>query len=94
VNATAGACNHALGKLKDAHSDYEACMNEDLPPSAASETRQFQALAYYQRELTVYLARVQDKSVVHFCIDKDLDPMFKEHWSRQVRAVPHKFHLQ
>ena len=52
------------------------------------ETLNFRAVAYYQGEICVYLNGKLDCDVLHFSIDRDLDPEFKECWAKQMLPTP------
>lgn len=84
----AGACNHALGRLALAYADYDAAFGEKVSTAVAQETLNFRAVAYYQGEICVYLHRKLDADILHFSIDRDLDPEFKECWAKQTLPTP------
>ncbi len=53
-------CNHALGLVRDAVRDYDACLTWSRPPGSTGtnrtlpeETRAFQFLAFYQKEVNM-----------------------------------------
>jgi hypothetical protein len=84
----AGACNHALGRLALAYADYDAAFGETVSQHVPQETLNFRAVAYYQGEICVYLNSKLDADVLHFSIDRDLDPEFKECWAKQMLPTP------
>ena len=84
----AGACNHALGRLALAYSDYDSAFGEAVTQQVPQETLNFRAVAYYQGEICVYLNSKIDADVLHFSIDRDLDPEFKECWAKQMLPTP------
>lgn len=74
-----GACQHALGYHQEAVQDYERAFsidsgNKDKIPD---EARSQQFLAFYQKELALYIRKHLDDSITAFCPDKDLHPIFK-----------------
>lgn len=75
----AGACQHALGYHQDAVHDYEKAFSIDSgnKDKVSDETRSLQFLAFYQKELALYIRKHLDDPVAAFCLDKDLHPIFK-----------------
>ena len=88
----AGACNHALGRLALAYADYDSAFGTTVGSSAAQETLNFRATAYYQGEICVYLQKKLDADVLHFSIDRDLDEEFKELWAKQQMPTQKLLH--
>ena len=75
----AGACQHALGYHGLAVKDYERafCIDAGEKDKVPDEARQQQFLAFYQKELALYIRAHLDDPVESFCLDKDLHPIFK-----------------
>jgi hypothetical protein len=76
MSQSAGACNHALGFYKAAIKDYTrafAIQGEKL----SEDVRQFQALAFLQRDLVYYAYNHLDENVHDFSLDQDIHPLFK-----------------
>lgn len=73
-----------MGRLAAAYTDYDAAFGEAVGNTTAQETLNFRATAYYQGEICVYLHKKLDADVLHFSIDRDLDPEFKECWAKQT----------
>lgn len=76
---SAGACQHALGYHKEAVHDYERAFSIDSSnkEKVSDEARAQQFLAFYQKELALYIRKHLDDPVTAFCLDKDLHPIFK-----------------
>jgi hypothetical protein len=92
LGGSAGACNHAIGRLALAYADYDAAFGATVSPAAAQETLNFRATAYYQGEICIYLQRKLDADVLHFSIDRDLDEEFKEMWAKQQMPTQKLLH--
>jgi hypothetical protein len=91
MDAAAGACQHAMGRLADAYADYDAAFGFDVsnnPQYITQEALSFRNTAYYQGEICVYLQKKLDQDILHFSIDRDLDPEFKEMWAKQQMPNP------
>jgi hypothetical protein len=83
LRGAAGACLHAMGRLAAAYAEYDTAFGFEVPTPAAQETLAFRNTAYYQGEICVYLQKKLDAHILHFSIDRDLDPEFKEMWAKQ-----------
>uniref|UniRef100_A0A383VVQ9 Uncharacterized protein n=1 Tax=Tetradesmus obliquus TaxID=3088 RepID=A0A383VVQ9_TETOB len=87
-------CYHALGYARAALADYEACMNckprVDEGP-AGEESRMFQFLSFYQREMALFTAHSLDRRAADFCLDSELTPLFKECWCKKGAPSPELF---
>lgn len=59
--------------------DYEKAFSIDSgnKEKVPDEARSQQFLAFYQKELALYIRKHLDDSVTAFCLDKDLHPIFK-----------------
>ncbi|CAI7897050.1 unnamed protein product, partial [Closterium sp. NIES-53] len=79
------SCLHALGYFPQAIQAYSAILALQLPPGV-DQTKQFQA--FYQRELTAYLAQRRSKPVTAYSIDDDMHPTFKELWAKRIAYAP------
>ncbi|KAL3144958.1 hypothetical protein ABBQ32_003464 [Trebouxia sp. C0010 RCD-2024] len=81
-----GACQHALGYHKEAVQDYERAFSIDSSnkEKVSDEARAQQFLAFYQKELALYIRKHLDDPVTAFCLDKDLHPIFKEQWCKKA----------
>ena len=77
-----GVCYHALGYMSEAVRDYEECMRVNKP-DASEETRSFQYLSFYQKEMALYLYSNFDKKTHEYCLDCDIQPLFKELWAKK-----------
>jgi hypothetical protein len=77
-----------MGRLALAYADYDAAFGEPVSQHVPQETLNFRAVAYYQGEICVYLNSKIDADVLHFSIDRDLDPEFKECWAKQMLPTP------
>ncbi|CAI5498518.1 unnamed protein product [Closterium sp. Naga37s-1] len=66
---------HALGIFSEAVQLYDSFLGINFPPDE-ERTKQFQA--FYQRELTCYLAMRRHKPLPALKIDDELNPTFKE----------------
>ena len=88
----AGACHHAMGRLALAYADYDAAFGETVGNNSAQETLNFRATAYYQAEICVWLQKRLDQDVLHFSIDRELDPEFKECWAKQAMPTQKLLH--
>jgi tetratricopeptide (TPR) repeat protein len=77
-----GVCYHALGYMREAVRDYEECMSVNKP-DASEETRSFQYLAFYQKEMALYLYSNYDKKTHEYCLDCEIQPLFKELWAKK-----------
>jgi len=75
----AGACQHALGYHDQAVHDYEKAFSIDSgnKEKVPDEARSQQFLAFYQKELALYIRKHLDDPVLSFCLDKELHPIFK-----------------
>eukprot|EP00210_Caulerpa_lentillifera_P002409 g2310.t1 len=80
------ACYHALGWHDDASEDYTQCMQFEkyLEKDDPIERRQFVILAFYQKEMCLFLHHNLDTPINEFCIDKELSPLFKELWCKKM----------
>lgn len=72
-----GACQHALGRTAEAVGDYKRVFSMEAGEKLGEEARARQFLAFYQREMALYMARKQHADVRAFCLDRDLHPIFK-----------------
>ncbi|CAI5507807.1 unnamed protein product [Closterium sp. Naga37s-1] len=79
------SCLHALGYFPQAIQAYSAILALQLAPGV-DQTKQFQA--FYQRELTAYLAQRRGKPVTAYSIDDDIHPTFKELWAKRIAYAP------
>ena len=79
VCGRAGACQHALGYHDQAVHDYEKAFSIDSgnKEKVPDEARSQQFLAFYQKELALYIRKHLDDPVLSFCLDKELHPIFK-----------------
>ncbi|GAX83792.1 hypothetical protein CEUSTIGMA_g11217.t1 [Chlamydomonas eustigma] len=75
-------CYHALGYIKEAVRDYEACMSW-TKGLATEETRAFQYLSFYQKEMALYLYHNLDRGMKDMCLDAETQPLFKELWCKK-----------
>ena len=77
--ASTGACHHALGYHQEAVHDYEKAFSIDggNKEKVSDEARSQQFLAFYQKELALYIRKHLDTPIAAFCLDKDLHPIFK-----------------
>lgn len=73
------ACYQAMGRHADAVRDYMCCMEfeKSLEKEDGEERRQLVVLAFYQKEMSLYLRHKIDVPVSQFCMDIDLPPIFK-----------------
>lgn len=73
------ACYHALGNHKNAVADYIRCLDFEgkLQKDEPSDRVQLVVLAFYQKELALYVYHKLDAPVASFCMDKDISPIFK-----------------
>lgn len=73
------ACYHAIGLHSNAVRDYLCCMEyeKSLEKDDEEERRQMMYLAFYQKEMALYLRHQLDVPVSEFCMDIDLPPIFK-----------------
>ncbi|GJP42502.1 hypothetical protein CLOM_g2056 [Closterium sp. NIES-68] len=87
------SCLHALGHFPQAIEAYSAILTMHLPPGV-DQTKQFQA--FYQRELTAYLAHRRAKPMTAYSVDDDMHPTFKELWAKRIAYTPlfPGYHLQ
>ncbi len=73
-------CYHALGAAREAVRDYDDCLSA-VPrggmANATDETRQFQFLSFYQKDLVLYQYRSLDRRTAEFCPDAELPDVFK-----------------
>lgn len=74
------SCLHAVGLHAEAAREYDAC----LSLSSGVEERVIQYLAFYQREVAFYTASKWKDPLSMFQLDADLDPLFKEAWSKKL----------
>ncbi|CAI5467722.1 unnamed protein product, partial [Closterium sp. Yama58-4] len=79
------SCLHALGYFPQAIQAYSAILALQLAPGV-DQTKQFQA--FYQRELTAYLAQRRGKPMTAYSIDDDMHPTFKELWAKRIAYAP------
>lgn len=82
-----GACHHALGLHKLACDDYQATL-ECQHSGLSTEAMQFLCLAFYQKEMALYVRKQLDESVRSFCLDADIGPEFKELWCKKAPPGP------
>lgn len=75
------SCWHAVGEYKNAMKDYDAVLNLDVD---SQEKFVLQCLAFYQRELALYIASKANVFFSWFDIDGDVHPMFKEAWCKRL----------
>eukprot|EP00775_Hariotina_reticulata_P011921 gene11921-12065_t len=79
-------CFHAQGYARKAVADYDACMNckprMDEGP-VGEESRMFQFLCFYQREMAMFVYHNMEKRSADFCLDTELSPVFKECWCKK-----------
>ena len=68
-----------MGHHKEAVQDYERafCMDGGQRDKVPEEARQQQFLAFYQKELALYVRAHLDEPIADRCLDKDLHPVFK-----------------
>ena len=59
--------------------DYERafCIDAGEKDKVPDEARQHQFLAFYQKELALYIRAHLDEPIESYCLDKDLHPIFK-----------------
>jgi hypothetical protein len=81
-----------MGRLAAAYADFDSAFGESVPPGAPQETHNFRATAYYQAELCVYVHKKLDADVLHFSVDRELDPEFKECWAKQMLPTQKLYH--
>ncbi|KAK9817859.1 hypothetical protein WJX72_003273 [[Myrmecia] bisecta] len=75
------ACNHALGFHLPAVQDYERALT--VEGNTSDETKMQQFLAFYQKEMALYVRHNMDRNVADFCLDREIHPMFKESWCKK-----------
>ncbi|KAG2493602.1 hypothetical protein HYH03_008119 [Edaphochlamys debaryana] len=79
-------CYHALGGVREAVHDYEECLNY-IPKgglaNVSEETRQFQFLSFYQKDMALYMYHSLDRRAADFCPDSELPAVFKELWCKK-----------
>ncbi|PSC68513.1 suppressor of RPS4-RLD 1-like isoform X1 [Micractinium conductrix] len=80
-----GACHHAVGQHKAAVDDYQQTLEAQgaLHPGSSPDLVQFICLAFYQKEMALYVRARLDKPLRSFCPDTDLHPEFKELWCKK-----------
>ena len=78
-NYLRAACYQAMGRHADAVRDYMSCMEfeKSLDKEDGEERRQLVVLAFYQKEMSLYLRHKIDVPISQFCLDIDLPPIFK-----------------
>ncbi|MEW5314536.1 MAG: hypothetical protein WDW38_006026 [Sanguina aurantia] len=77
-------CYHAMGYMKEAVRDYEDCLAWSRATNMTEETRAFQYLSFYQKDLALYLYKNYDTPASSFCPDVDISPLFKELWCKKA----------
>ncbi|KAI3429879.1 hypothetical protein D9Q98_010190 [Chlorella vulgaris] len=82
-----GACYHAMGMHREAVEDYQRTLaaQEALEADVAAtpELVSFICLAFYQKEMALYVRKNLDRHVHSFCVDADMHPEFKELWCKK-----------
>ncbi|EFN60188.1 hypothetical protein CHLNCDRAFT_133703 [Chlorella variabilis] len=82
-----GACHHAVGLHRQAVEDYQQTLEaqDSLDPGSTTsgELVSFICLAFYQKEMALYVRKNLDSHVLSFCVDADLHPEFKELWCKK-----------
>ncbi|KAL6222648.1 hypothetical protein ACLB2K_006040 [Fragaria x ananassa] len=75
------SCYHAIGEYKPAVKDYDAVLDLELD---SMEKFVLQCLAFYQKEIALYMASKLNSEFVCFDIDGDIDSLFKEYWCKRL----------
>ncbi|KXZ44388.1 hypothetical protein GPECTOR_68g359 [Gonium pectorale] len=83
-------CHHALGAVREAVRDYDECIGR-IPKgglsNATEETRQFQFLSFYQKDIALYMYHSLDRRAADFCPDSELPAVFKRTGWAGARAL-------
>ncbi|GAB4814575.1 hypothetical protein N2152v2_001621 [Parachlorella kessleri] len=93
-----GACHHALGLHKQACDDYQSTLECQQAAGLTTEAMQasigggwkelFLCLAFYQKELALYVRKQLDNHIHAFCLDAEIGPEFKELWCKKAPPGP------
>ncbi|XP_078430311.1 tetratricopeptide repeat (TPR)-like superfamily protein isoform X2 [Wolffia australiana] len=75
------SCYHAVGEYKNAVKDYDAVLDLELDSLGKFV---LQCLSFYQKEIALYTASRVSSEFIHFDIDGDIDPLFKEYWCKRL----------
>ncbi|GJN10543.1 hypothetical protein PR202_ga28644 [Eleusine coracana subsp. coracana] len=68
------SCHHAVGEYKAAIKDYDDVLDLELD---SMDKFMLQCLAFYQKEMALYIASKANLEFSQFNIDDDVDPLFK-----------------
>nr|CAB3455462.1 unnamed protein product [Digitaria exilis] len=68
------SCHHAIGEYKAAIKDYDDVLDLELD---SMDKFVLQCLAFYQKEMALYIASKANLEFSQFNIDDDVDPLFK-----------------
>ncbi|TVU19671.1 hypothetical protein EJB05_35834 [Eragrostis curvula] len=75
------SCHHAVGEYKDAIKGYDDVLDLELD---SMDKFVLQCLAFYQKEMALYIASKANLEFSQFNIDDDVDPLFKEYWCKRL----------
>jgi len=75
------SCHHAIGEYKAAIKDYDDVLDLELD---SMDKFVLQCLAFYQKEMALYIASKANLEFSQFNIDDDIDPLFKEYWCKRL----------
>ncbi|TVU13165.1 hypothetical protein EJB05_40697 [Eragrostis curvula] len=75
------SCYHAVGDYKAAIKDYDGVLDLELD---SMDKFVLQCLAFYQKEMALYIASKANLEFSQFNIDDDVDPIFKEYWCKRL----------
>ncbi|XP_062190637.1 suppressor of RPS4-RLD 1-like isoform X2 [Phragmites australis] len=75
------SCHHAIGEYKAAIKDYDDVLDLELD---SMDKFVLQCLAFYQKEMALYIASKANLEFSQFNIDDDVDPLFKEYWCKRL----------
>ncbi|XP_006658223.1 suppressor of RPS4-RLD 1 [Oryza brachyantha] len=75
------SCHHAIGEYKAAIKDYDDVLDLELD---SMDKFVLQCLAFYQKEIALYIASKANLEFSQFNIDDDVDPLFKEYWCKRL----------
>jgi len=75
------SCHHAIGEYKAAIKDYDDVLDLELD---SMDKFVLQCLAFYQKEMALYIASKANLEFSQFNVDDDIDPLFKEYWCKRL----------
>nr|CAB3451680.1 unnamed protein product [Digitaria exilis] len=76
------SCHHAIGEYKAAIKDYDDVLDLELD---SMDKFVLQCLAFYQKEMALYIASKANLEFSQFNIDDDVDPLFKDVYNIAVK---------